>query len=200
MWSTEEFGFCEVSDAWASGSSIMPQKKNPDAAELLRAKAPRLVADLVALHGVMHGLPLTYNKDMQEDKERLFDSCDTLELCLDAATGMLETITFRRERLAAAAADQFLAATDVADLLVRRGVPFREAHGVVAGLVRRAMDAGKPLSDLTPEELAAQSPLLDEEFYRLLEDGAWLETKVSEGGTSLARVREQLERARAALR
>jgi argininosuccinate lyase len=199
LWSTEEYGFCEVSDAWASGSSIMPQKKNPDAAELLRAKAPRLVSNLVALHGVMHGLPLTYNKDMQEDKEPLFDSCDTLELSLEAANGMLATITFRRERLAAAAADQFLAATDVADLLVRRGLPFREAHGVVAGLVRSALDQGKLLSDLTPAELTAQSELLDDEFYRLLQDGAWLETKVSEGGTSLARVREQLERARAAL-
>jgi argininosuccinate lyase len=200
LWSTEEYGFCEVSDAWASGSSIMPQKKNPDAAELLRAKAPRLVSNLVALHGVMHGLPLTYNKDMQEDKEPLFDSCDTLELCLEAATGMLETITFRRDRLAAAAADQFLAATDIADLLVRRGVPFREAHGVVAGLVRHAIDEGKQLSELTPDELARQSPVLDDEFYALLRDGAWLETKVSEGGTSLARVREQLQQARAALR
>jgi argininosuccinate lyase len=177
----------------------MPQKKNPDAAELLRAKAPRLVSNLMALHGVMHGLPLTYNKDMQEDKEPLFDSCDTLELCLDAAAGMLETIRFRRERLAAAAADQFLAATDVADLLVRRGVPFREAHGVVAGLVRHALEHGKLLSELDSAELAAQSPLLDGEFYRLLQDGAWLETKVSEGGTSLHRVREQLARARAAL-
>jgi argininosuccinate lyase len=200
LWSTEEFGFCEVSDAWASGSSIMPQKKNPDAAELLRAKAPRVVSNLVALHGVMHALPLTYNKDMQEDKERLFDSCDTLELCLEAAAGMLGSISFRRDRLADAAADEFLAATDVADLLVRRGVPFREAHGVVAGLVRRAIELGKPLSELTRAELAEQSALLDDEFYRLLSDQAWLETKVSEGGTSLARVREQLERARSALR
>jgi argininosuccinate lyase len=198
LWSSEEFSFCEVSDAWASGSSIMPQKKNPDAAELLRAKAPRIVADLVALHGVMHGLPLTYNKDMQEDKERLFDACDTLELCLEAATGMLETITFKRDRLAGAAGDEFLAATDIADLLVRRGMPFREAHGVVAGLVRRAVEAGKALSELTPAEVAEQSSLLDESYYRVLEDGAWLESKVSEGGTSLARVREQLERARAA--
>jgi len=199
LWSSEEFGFCEVSDAWASGSSIMPQKKNPDAAELLRAKAPRVVADLVALHGVMHGLPLTYNKDMQEDKERLFDACDTLELSLDAAHGMLDTITFRRERLAQAAGDELLAATDVADLLVRRGMPFREAHGVVAGLVRRAIESGKRLSELTPEELAEQSPLLDAEFYGVLSDGAWLEAKVSEGGTSLDRVREQLRKARAAL-
>ncbi len=199
LWSTDEYAFCEVADAWASGSSIMPQKKNPDAAELLRAKAPRLVSNLVALHGVMHGLPLTYNKDMQEDKEPLFDSCDTLELCLDAADGMLRTITFRRERLAAAAADQFLAATDVADLLVRRGMPFREAHGVVAGLVRQALERGRALSELTAAELRDASPLLDDEFYRLLQDGAWLESKVSEGGTSLTRVREQLDRARTSL-
>ncbi len=199
LWSSEEFGFCEVSDAWASGSSIMPQKKNPDAAELLRAKAPRLVANLSALHGVMHGLPLTYNKDMQEDKERLFDSCDTLELCLEAATGMISTLRFDREALAGAASDEMLAATDVADLLVRRGMPFREAHGVVGAIVRTALERGKVLSELTPVELAELSPLLDEEFHRLLRSGAWLETKVSEGGTSLARVREQLGRARAEL-
>src|SRR5437588_1552904 len=199
LWSSEEFGYCEVSDAWASGSSIMPQKKNPDAAELLRAKAPRVVGHLVALHGVLHGLPLTYNKDMQEDKEHLFDAADTIELCLEAASGMVRSISFRRERLAAAASDEMLAATDVADLLVRRGMPFREAHGVVAGLVRTALAAGKSLSGLTREELAAQSPLLDDEFYALLRDGAWLETKRSEGGTSLARVREPLDRARAAL-
>src|SRR4029077_17254083 len=129
LWSSEEFGFCEVADAWASGSSIMPQKKNPDAAELLRAKAPRVAAHLVALHGVMHGLPLTYNKDMQEDKEHLFDAADTIELCLEAADGMLASIRFRRDRLAGGGADELLAATDVADLLVRRGLPFREAHG-----------------------------------------------------------------------
>jgi argininosuccinate lyase len=199
LWSSEEFHFCEVADAWASGSSIMPQKKNPDAAELLRAKAPRMVANLTALHGVMHGLPLTYNKDMQEDKERLFDSCDTLELCLEAATGMIATIVFDREHLAAAAADEMLAATDVADLLVRRGMPFREAHGVVAGVVRIALEGDKTLSELTLAELTEISPLLDEEFYGLLQDGAWLETKVSEGATSLPRVREQLARARAEL-
>jgi argininosuccinate lyase len=200
QWSSEEFGFCEVSDAWASGSSIMPQKKNPDAAELLRAKAPRIAAHLIALHGVMHGLPLTYNKDMQEDKEHLFDSVDTLELCLEAATGMLSGIAFRRERMAAAASDEFLAATDIADLLVKRGMPFRESHGVVAGLVRDAVSSGRTLSALTPEELASRSPLLDSpDYYALLSDGAWLESKVSEGGTSLARVREQLDLARAAL-
>jgi argininosuccinate lyase len=198
LWSSQEFGFCEVSDAWSSGSSIMPQKKNPDAAELLRAKAPRIAGHLLALHGVMHGLPLTYNKDLQEDKEHLFDAADTLELCLGAADGMLSSIRFNRDRLAEAAGDEFLAATDVADLLVRRGMPFREAHGVVAGLVRTAIDQGKQLSELTDQELAAGSPLLDDEFYAVLRDRAWLESKVSRGGTSLPRVREQLELARAA--
>jgi argininosuccinate lyase len=199
LWSTSEFGFCEVSDAWSSGSSIMPQKKNPDAAELLRAKAPRLAGHLVALHGVLHGLPLTYNKDLQEDKEGLFDAVDTLELCLAAAAGMLRGIRFARERLLDAAADEFLAATDVADLLVRRGLPFREAHGVVAGLVRRALESGRTLSELPPDELTAAHELLDDEVYAVLAQASWLESKVSEGGTALARVREQIDRARAAL-
>jgi argininosuccinate lyase len=196
LWSSEEFGFCELADAWTSGSSIMPQKKNPDAAELLRAKAPRVVSHLVGLHGVMHGLPLTYNKDMQEDKEHVFDAADTIELSLAAARGMLESITFRRDRLQDAAGDEFLAATDVADLLVRRGLPFRQAHAVVGALVRSAIDQGKPLSGLTPEELAQHSPLLDKEFYGLVRGDTWLESKVSRGGTGLERVREQLERVR----
>src|SRR2546421_1457888 len=199
LWTSEEFGFAEVSDAFASGSSIMPQKKNPDAAELMRAKAPRIAGHLVALHGVFHGLPLTYNKDMQEDKEHLFDAIDTLELSLNAARGMLESVSFNLERLAQAAADDFLAATDVADLLVRKGVPFREAHGVVAALVRRAVEQGRHLADLTDEEVAELAPQLDSGYREILAEGAWLESKVSEGGTSLARVREQLEQARQAI-
>jgi argininosuccinate lyase len=199
LWSSEEFGFCEVADSWASTSSIMPQKKNPDGAELLRSKAPRVVAHLAGLHGVMHGLPLTYNKDMQEDKEHLFDAVDTLELCLAAARGMLGGITFRRERLAAAAADEMIAAVDVADMLVRRGVPFRQAHGIVAALVREAVESGRTLSELTREELSHHSEALDDEYYAVLQQGAWLESKVSEGGTALDRVREQLAHARAAL-
>jgi argininosuccinate lyase len=192
LWSSEEFGFVELPDAWTSGSSIMPQKKNPDAAELLRAKAPRIVAHLGALHGVLHALPLTYNKDMQEDKEHLFDAVDTLGLCLAAATGMVAGARFRRERMAAAAADELIAATDLADLLVRRGTPFREAHGVVAGLVREAVESGRPLAEVAV-------PALGEDAAVVLERSSWLESKVSEGGTSLARVREQLERARALL-
>jgi argininosuccinate lyase len=199
LWSSEEFGFLELGDSFTSGSSIMPQKKNPDAAELLRAKAPRIAGHFGALLGVLHALPLAYNKDMQEDKEHLFDSVDTLELCLEAASGMLETASFRRDRLAQAASDEFLAATDIADLLVRRGVPFRESHGIVAGLVRHALDEGRRLSELTPEELHGFSDSLDDEYYAVLANGSWLESKVSEGGTASERVREQLDRARAVL-
>jgi argininosuccinate lyase len=206
-WSSEEFGFCEVSDRFASGSSLMPQKKNPDAAELLRAKAPRVAGRLVTMHGVLHGLPLTYNKDLQEDKEQLFDAIDTVELCLSVAAEMLASIEFDRDRMAAAAMDEALAATDVADLLVKRGVPFRTAHGVVGGLVRHALERGKALSDLTEGELGELAPALRSdsgdppfaEFYELLGGGAWLESKVSEGGTALARVREQLSLARGLL-
>jgi argininosuccinate lyase len=202
LWSSEEFGFCELPDAWSAGSSIMPQKKNPDAAELLRAKAPRVLARLNALHGALHALPLTYNKDMQEDKENLFDAADTLELVLAAARGMVEGARFARERMRLAASDELLGATDVADMLVRHGMPFREAHGVVAGLVRASIEDGRTLSQLTPAELAEHSPALaerSEEYYAALRQESWLESKVSEGGTALARVREQVELARSAL-
>ena len=199
LWSSEEFGFCRVSDAFASGSSLMPQKKNPDAAELLRAKAPRVAAHAAAFHGVLHGLPLAYNKDLQEDKEHLFDAVDTLELSLAAAAGMVRGLSFDRDRLAAAAADELAGATDLADHLVRRGMPFREAHGIVAGLVHRALERGAPLSELDDGELEALAPDRVGELRALIREGAWIESKVSEGGTSLARVREQLDRARAAL-
>jgi argininosuccinate lyase len=151
------------------------------------------------MHGVLHGLPLTYNKDLQEDKEHLFDAADTLELCLTAAKGMLDGVAFDRNRLAGAASDEMIAAVDVADLLVRRGMPFREAHGIVGGLVRTAEDSGRTLSELTREELSAASELLDDEYYAVLAESSWLDSKVSEGGTALARVREQLAAARTAL-
>ncbi|HEY8581437.1 MAG TPA: argininosuccinate lyase [Capillimicrobium sp.] len=192
IWSSSEFGFVRMPDAWSSGSSIMPQKKNPDAAELLRAKAPRVVGHLTALLGVMHALPLTYNKDMQEDKEPLFDTVDTLELALEAARGMIEGATFDRERMAAAATDDLIAATDIADLYVKRGMPFREAHGIVGGLVRSAVEAGVPLAEVRSEHL-------DAEARALLEPASWLESKDTEGGTASRRVAEQLEAARAAL-
>ena len=192
LWASAEFGFVTLSDAWSSGSSIMPQKKNPDAAELLRAKAPRIVGHLAALHGVMHALPLTYNKDLQEDKEHLFDAADTLALTLSAARGMVAGATFHRERMEEAASDELIAATDLADLLVKRGTPFREAHGVVAGLVRRTTEGEGSLHDLVAAELG-------EEATAVLDRSSWLESKVSEGGTSLARVREQLAALRSAL-
>ncbi len=202
LWCSAEFGFCELPDAWSATSSIMPQKKNPDAAELLRAKAPRVVGHLAAFHGVMHALPLTYNKDLQEDKEHLFDAVDTLELSLAAATGMVAGVKFNRERMADAASDELIAATDIADLLVRLGMPFREAHGVVAGLVRAALDAGKSLSELSEQDLARHSETLAahaEQFHEVLARGAWLESKISEGGTSSARLAEQLAQARTVL-
>jgi len=202
LWSSAEFGFCELPDEWSSGSSIMPQKKNPDAAELLRAKAPRVVGHLAAMHGVLHALPLAYSKDLQEDKEHLFDVVDTLELTLAAATGMIASVRFQRERLREAAGDELIAATDVADLLVRLGVPFREAHGAVSGLVRAALARGAKLSELTAAELEAHSPTLAEhreELQAVLAQGTWIESKRSEGGTALARVREQLRAARTTL-
>lgn len=195
LWSSSEFGFCELPDAWSSGSSIMPQKKNPDAAELLRAKAPRVVGHLAAMHGVIHALPLTYNKDLQEDKEHLFDTADTIELSLAAARGMLEGVRFNRDRMRQAASDEMIAATDIADLLVKLGMPFRESHGVVAGLVRTAVDSGRALSQLTSDELAAHSELLaanEQKFREVLQSSSWLESKVSEGGTASARLAEQL--------
>jgi argininosuccinate lyase len=199
LWSSSEFSFCELSESFSSGSSIMPQKKNPDAAELLRAKAPRINSSFLTLAGVMHGLPLAYSKDLQEDKEPLFDAVDNLELCLEAAERMLAGLRFNRERLAEAAADEFAAATDVADLLVRKGLPFRDAHGVVGGLVRDALEQGKAPSELTEADLRRHSEFLDDSYYEVLSAGSWLESKRSAGGTASNRVAEQLEAARAAL-
>jgi argininosuccinate lyase len=199
LWSTQEFGFSELADSFTSGSSIMPQKKNPDAAELLRGKAPRVAASLASLLGTMHALPLAYSKDLQEDKEPVFDAIDNLELCLEAAVGMLDGITFNRERLAAAAADEMLAATDLADALVREGVPFREAHGLVAGLVKTAVDSGRSLSELSDAELDGVPESARQAVRDALAAGQTIESKVSAGGTASARVGEQLERAREAL-
>jgi argininosuccinate lyase len=199
LWSSQEFGFSEPAEEFSSGSSIMPQKKNPDAAELLRAKAPRIAAGFATLAGVLHALPLAYSKDLQEDKEALFDAVDNLELCLEAAERMLAGLRFDRERLAAAAGDEMLAATDVADLLVRRGMPFRTAHGVVGELVRAALDSGRRLSELRPEELSVHSELLDEEYYEVLERSSWLDSKRSAGGTGAEPLAAQLEHARRVL-
>ncbi len=195
IWSSTEFGFVELPDGWTSGSSLMPQKKNPDGAELLRAKAPRIVGDLASLHGVIHALPLAYNKDLQEDKEYLFDAADSLALALVAAEGMVSGAVFNAERMAEASSDEMIAATDIADMLVRRGMAFREAHGVVGALVRESAGSGRRLSELSDEEMLAQSELLDAEVREVLRRESWTESKVSEGGTSSSRVAEQLEAA-----
>jgi argininosuccinate lyase len=199
IWSSSEFGFCELDESFSSGSSIMPQKVNPDSAELLRAKSPRVAADYATVVGMMHALPLTYGKDMQEDKEPLFDAIDTVELSLDATEGMLAGIEFDRERLEEASGDEMLAATEIADLLVRKGVPFREAHGIVGGLVRDAVEQGRSLSELRPEELRERSEHLDDSYYEVLKRGSWLESKQIEGGTGSEALGRQIELARETL-
>ncbi len=200
IWSSSEFGFCQLDESFSSGSSIMPQKVNPDSAELLRAKSPRVASDLLSLLGTMHALPLTYGKDMQEDKEPLFDAIETVEGCLDAAEGMLAGISFDRARLEDASGDEMLAATEIADLLVRAGVPFREAHGIVGGLVRDAVERGVALSELSEEDLRARSEHLDGSFYEVLRRESWLESKRIEGGTGSAPLARQIELARKTLR
>jgi argininosuccinate lyase len=199
LWSSTEFGFCQLDESFSSGSSIMPQKVNPDSAELLRAKSPRVASNYLALLGAMHALHLTYGKDMQEDKEPLFDAIDTVELCLDATEGMLAGIAFDRERLEEASGDEMLAATEIADLLVGKGVPFREAHGIVGGLVRDAIEGGKSLSELTPAELRQRSEHLDDSFYAVLRRESWLESKRIEGGTGSQALSEQIGMARETL-
>lgn len=193
IWSSSEFAFCRIAEPFTSGSSIMPQKQNPDSAELLRAKAPRLVADLTTLLGALHALPLSYGKDMQEDKEPFFDAVETIEASLEMTVGMLEGIDFDRDRLLDASGDEMLAATEVADLLVRRGVPFRQAHGIVGDLVRQCVSEGRGLSELTREEISARSDQLDDEYYEVLRQGSWLESKRSEGGTSSESLQRQME-------
>jgi len=200
LWSSTEFGFVRLDEAFTSGSSIMPQKQNPDSAELLRAKSARVGADFQGLLGVLHALPLTYSKDMQEDKEPLFDAVDTIESSLSMLTGMLEGIEFDVDRMALASGDEMLAATEVADLLVRKGMPFREAHSVVGDLVRLCLDSDRTLSALSSEEVSGISDLLDGDYFEVLERGSWLDSKRTAGGTSRASLEAQFELAEAELR
>ncbi len=199
-WASSEFGFARVGDAFSTGSSIMPQKRNPDIAELVRGKSGRIVGDLVALLTLVKGLPLTYNRDLQEDKEPVFDAVATLRLVLPAMTGCIASLTFHRERLAAAAAGGFSLATDLAEELVRRGVPFREAHEVVGEVVRFAEDKGVDLDGLDPADLAAAHEALDEDVAALLDVRQAVERRTSSVGTSSTSVRRQLEKARVAVR
>jgi argininosuccinate lyase len=199
LWATAEFGFVEFSDAFATGSSIMPQKKNPDVAELLRGKSGRLYGNLVAVLTTMKGLPLTYNSDMQEDKEPFFDSVDTLDAILGVLPPLLASLTFRTERMRAAAGEHYATATDLADYLVRRGLPFRAAHEVVGRVVRHALEAGAPLDALPVETLRRFSPLIEADVRDALTVEASLRARAVTGGTAPEAVRRALAQARALL-
>jgi argininosuccinate lyase len=195
IWSSAQFRFVRLSDRFTTGSSIMPQKKNPDAAELLRAKLGRIMGAMVALFTVMKGLPLTYSKDMQEDKEQVFDAADSLMLSLAAMEGMVRDLTANREVLAQAAATGFSTATDLADWLVRSlGLPFRDAHHVTGALVKLAEDKGCDLPDLSIAELQSGHPGISQEVYSVLGVHNSVASRVSFGGTAPAQVRVQVAR------
>jgi argininosuccinate lyase len=196
LWSSSEFAFVTLDDAFTTGSSMMPQKKNPDIPELVRGKTGRVLGSLVAVLTMLKGLPLAYNKDMQEDKEALFDTVDTIKMCLTLYAAMLRTMKVNAAGMYAAAAGGFASATDLADYLVRRGLPFREAHAVVGRLVGGCAAAGRSLTELSLEELREASPLLDAEALQLLTPEACVTARSSRGGTASEAVEEQLKKAR----
>ncbi|MDI6828579.1 MAG: argininosuccinate lyase [Armatimonadota bacterium] len=198
IWNTSEFGFVELDDSVATGSSLMPQKKNPDVAELMRAKTGRVYGDLFAILTVLKGLPLTYNKDLQEDKEALFDASDTVIICLKALAELVDHLKFNTERMSAVLEGDFSVATDIADYLVRRGVPFRAAHEITGKLVRYCLEQGKTLRDLTPEELCQFSDRFE------IAEAIWdarssVEKRNMPGGTAPSCLKEQLESAKRAV-
>jgi argininosuccinate lyase len=197
LWSSQEFGWVEIDDAYATGSSIMPQKKNPDVAELARGKAGRLIGGLTGLLTTLKGLPLSYNRDLQEDKEPVFDAVDTLLLVLPAMAGLVSTARFNAERLARGASGGFALATDLAELLVRRGVPFREAHEVVGHLVVWCQVHDCDLPDVSDEDLAKISPHLTPDVREVLSVTGALASRKAPGGTAPDRVAEQLAALRA---
>jgi len=199
LYSTREFGLVEMDDAVTSGSSIMPQKKNPDACELLRGKAGRIIGDLTGLLVTCKGLPLAYNKDLQEDKAPLFDALDELGVCLRIATRVIDGCSFDRDRCRAAALAGFANATELADYLVGQGVPFRDAHEQVGALVRVALGRGVTLEDLTLDDLRAHAPAVGEGVYARLTLDATLANRDVLGGTAPRRVREAIDKARARL-
>jgi argininosuccinate lyase len=199
LWSSEEFGFVTMDDGYATGSSIMPQKRNPDVAELVRGKTGRVYGDLMGLLTVMKGLPLAYDKDMQEDKEGVFDAASTLADCLRACAGMVATLKFDEERMRAGTLGGFMAATDLADHLAARGVPFRDAHEIVGRLVLECERSGRTLRDLTLEDLRAASPAFGDDALAAIDVDAMVSRRVSEGGTGHDAVRAQLVLAHDAL-
>ncbi len=192
LWSGWEFRFVELSDAYTTGSSIMPQKKNPDMAELIRGKTGRVYGDLLALLTTLKGLPLAYNKDMQEDKESVFDAVDTVHKCLKVMTPMLATMTVRADNMKKAAQGGFINATDLADYLVKRGMPFRTAYKISGQIVARCIAEGKVLETLPLAVYREYSELFDEELYGEIDLANCVEKRISEGGTSQASVAAQI--------
>ena len=192
LWCSWEFKFVELSDAYTTGSSIMPQKKNPDMAELVRGKTGRVYGDLMALLTTLKGIPLAYNKDMQEDKESIFDAVDTVKMCLQVFAGMVATMQANKENMYKAAQKGFINATDLADYLVKKGMPFRSAYKISGGLVAHCIRENTVLEDLPLEVYRAQSELFDTDLYEAISLRTCVETRISEGGTSLSSVMAQI--------
>ncbi|MEN8142467.1 MAG: argininosuccinate lyase, partial [Thermodesulfobacteriota bacterium] len=196
LWSTEEFAFVTLADSHCTGSSIMPQKKNPDIPELIRGKSGRVVGNLVSLLTLLKGLPMTYNRDLQEDKEPVFDTVNTLGSCLAITTDMLEHLEFNSKRISKATEQGgFMTATDLADYLVTKGMPFRQAHSVVGKVVAYCLEQVKELTDLRVEELHQFSELISDDVFELLSVKGSVASRRSPGGTSPERVTEALARA-----
>jgi argininosuccinate lyase len=196
VWATSEFGFVTLPDGFATGSSMMPQKKNPDAAELVRGKTGRTIGNLTTLLVILKGLPLTYNRDLQEDKEPVFDSFKTLAGSLDVMTGMMEGIQFTSENMAAAAEDGFTTATDLADYLVAKGIPFRQAHEITGKLVTHCLQKGCGLADLSISQMQDQCSAIGEDVYSFLTAGSSIERRNIPGGTAGNQVHKAMEEAR----
>ncbi len=199
LWSSWEFKFIELSDAYTTGSSIMPQKKNPDMAELIRGKTGRVYGDLVALLTTLKGIPLAYNKDMQEDKESVFDAVDTLHMCLDVMAPMIRTMSVRADNMKKAAQGGFINATDLADYLVKKGLPFRSAYKIAGQLVGKCIAEGKVLETLTLDEYRAYSDLFEDDLYVEIALETCVEKRISEGGTSVGSVEAQISYAKSLL-
>ena len=199
LWSSWEFQFIELPDAYTTGSSIMPQKKNPDMAELVRGKTGRVYGDLMGILTVLKGLPLAYNKDMQEDKEGVFDACDTAKMCLAVMAGMLPGMKARRDKMRRAASEGFINATDLADYLVMKGLPFRSAYKISGALVGKCIREGKTLEMLSLAEYREASPLIGEDVYTHIDLGVCVQKRTSAGGTSVQSVEQQIKAVRSRL-
>ena len=192
LWSSQEFDFVNISDKFCTGSSIMPQKKNPDIPELIRGKSGRVVGSLMTLITLMKGLPLTYNRDLQEDKEPVFDAVDTVSACLAIMAELLQNLSFKTERMESATRKGCMTATDLADYLVLKNVPFREAHGIVGRAVAYCLEKGCELPDLTLQELGQFSEVIGKDVYEVLRVEGSVNSRISEGGTGIQRVEEAL--------